>query len=411
VSVVTERPPAGWRGLVGGVRDHRRDLALAPRGVPLAWRNIWADKRRLMRSCSAIGFAVLLMLVQLGLRGAFLDSALEIVRDIDGDIVLASSTKFRVGRKDAFSRRHLYAARAVPGVATARPIYGEWMTSIWKNPEDHKGFAVRVLAFDPDQPVFLIPEINARLEQLKQPDAVMVDSRARRFLGRAAAGSETELSRRAVRVVGTFALGPDFTTDGTVVMSDRNFLKFFSDRGEGDLADVELGVIKLLPGHDVERVQADLRRALPGSMAVLTKPELVDLETEFQSTVSPVGPIFTLGTAIGFIVGMLISYQVLYTDLSDHRAQYATLKAMGYENGYLVRVVVAQSAFYALVGFVPAWILGILLFAVVGELALLPLTMTPALTMWSLTLTLGMCIVSGLVAVRRVASADPADVF
>jgi putative ABC transport system permease protein len=411
MSVVIDRAPAGWH-FPAGITGQSIRSAITAWGVPLAWRNICADKPRLARSCGAIGFAVLLMLVQLGLRGAFLDSALEIVRDIDGDIVLMSSAKSRVGRKDAFSRRQLYEAHAVPGVATARPIYGEWMNSIWKNPEDHKSYAVRVLAFDPDQPVFLIPEINARLEQLKQPDTVIVDSRARRFLGRATAGAETELSRRAVHVVGTFALGPDFTTDGTVVMSDRNFLKFFADpRRQGDLADVELGVIKVLPGHAVDDVEAALRRALPSSITVLSKPELLEFETGFQSTVSPVGPIFSLGTAIGFIVGMMISYQVLYTDLSDHRAQYATLKAMGYENGYLVRMVVAQSAFHALVAFAPAWLLGTLLFAVVGELALLPLRMTVGLSLLSLALTVAMCVLSGLVAVRRVVSADPAEVF
>ena len=108
---------------------------------------------------------------------------------------------------------------------------------------------------------------------------------------------------------------------------------------------------------------------------------------------------------------MMISYQVLYTDLSDHRAQYATLKAMGYEDGYLVRMVVAQSAFHALVAYLPAWFLGIFLFAVVGDLALLPLRMTVGLTVISLALTLAMCLLSGLVAVRRVVSADPAEVF
>src|SRR5579862_591255 len=115
--------------------------------VPLAWRNLMSNKRRLARSTAGIAFAVVLMLIELGFRNAFLDSALEVIRHIDGDIVMVSATKYRTGRKDSFSRRYLYAARAGLGVASVRPIYAN--VSSWKNPEDRKNYAVNVLAFDP----------------------------------------------------------------------------------------------------------------------------------------------------------------------------------------------------------------------------------------------------------------------
>jgi putative ABC transport system permease protein len=381
--------------------------------VPLAWRNILADKRRLLRSTSGIAFAVLLMLLQLGFRGAFLDSALEVIHNIDGDIFLTSSTKFRFGRKDPFSRRQLYAARAVDGVASARPIYAEWTISLWKNPQTLKTYNAQVLAFDPDQPVFLFPEIRKHLFELRQSDTALFDQRARRFLGLADAGTVTELSRREIRIIGSFALGPDFTTDGTLITSDRTFLKFFAPHrlAEGELADMEFGVIKIRPGYKVEDVQRALKQVLPPGVAVLTKGELLALETAFQNSVSPVGPIFTLGTAIGFIVGMMISYQILYTDLSDQLPQYATLKAMGYENAYLVRVVLEQASFYALVGFLPAWLLAVCLYYLVGEIALLPLRMTIGIVAGTFVLTVGMCVLSGVLAVKRVLAADPAEVF
>jgi len=382
-------------------------------GVPLAWRNMLANKRRLLRSTSGIAFAALLMMVQLGFRGAFLDSALAVIQGIDGDIVLISSTKFRFGRKDPFSRRQLYAARAVDGVQSARPIYGEWMNSIWKNPQTRKTYNAQVLAFDPDEPVFTFPEVQKHLEGLRQPDTALSDQRARRFFGVASAGTVTELTRREIRIIGNFALGPDFTTDGTLITSDRTFLKFFARHplAAGELADVEFGVIKVRAGYQVEDVQRALKQALPASIAVLAKPELLALETKFQNSVSPVGPIFMLGVAIGFVVGIMISYQILYTDLLDQLPQYATLKAMGYENSYLVRVVLEQASFYALVGFLPAWLLGICLYSLIGEVALLPLRMTFGIVVATLSLTLGMCILSALLAVRRVLAADPAEVF
>jgi putative ABC transport system permease protein len=404
-----------WIGRVAGAARERRACVFCWPGttVPLAWRNMLADKRRLLRSTGGIAFAVLLMLMQLGFRGAFIDSALEVIYSIDGDIFLTSSTKFRFGRKDPFSRRQLYAARAVEGVASARPIYAEWINSFWKNPQTLKTYAVQVLAFDPDQPVFLFPIVREHLGDLRQPDTALFDQRARQFEGFAPAGTVTELSRREIRIVGTFALGPDFTTDGTVITSDRTFLKIFSTHnlGERQLADVEIGVIKVRPGYTIKGVQRALRQALPASVVVLTKAELCDVEMAFQSSVSPVGPIFMLGTAIGFMVGMMISYQILYTDLSDQRLQYATLKAMGYGNAYLVRVVLQQSGFYALAGFLPACLLGACLYQLIGGLALLPLRMTFGIVAGTLALTAAMCLLSGVLAARGVLDADPAEVF
>jgi putative ABC transport system permease protein len=381
--------------------------------VPLAWRNILADKRRLLRSTSGIALAALLVLVQLGLRGAFVDSSLEVIRKIDGDLFLTSTTKFRFGRKDSFSRRQIYAARAVEGVETARPIYGEWNKSLWKNPQTGKTYNVQVLAFDPDQPVFLFPEVGRHLQELRQPDTALFDQRARRFEGVAPPGTVTELQRRAIRVVGTFSLGPDFITDGTVITSDRTFLKFFADHSlePGDLADVEVGVIKVRPGYAVADVQRALRQALPESIAVRTKAEQLALEMAFQNNVSPAGPVFLLGTAIGFIVGLMISYQILYTDLSDQMPQYATLKAMGYSNAYLVRVVLEQACFYAIAAFLPAWALAAILYRLIAEIALLPMHMSIGIVTGSLVLTLGMCTLSGILVVRRVLAADPAEVF
>ena len=410
-----------WRGrgvLIGRISNATRDiLSLRPNipaaNVPLAWRNIMSDKRRLLRSTSGIMFAALLMLLQLGFRGAFLDSALQVIHQIDGDIFLTSSTKFRFGRKDPFSRRQLYAARAVAGVASARPIYAEWTISLWKNPQTHKTYNAQVLAFDPDQPVFLFTEVAQHLPELRQPDTALSDRRARRFYGFANAGTVTEMAHRDIRIIGSFSLGPDFTTDGTLIMSDRSFLKFFAAHvlAEGELADVEFGVVKVQPGHSIEDVQRNLKQALPNGVTVRTKQEQLTLEMAFQNSVSPVGPIFMLGTTIGFLVGMMISYQILYTDLSDQLPQYATLKAIGYGNAYLVRIVLTQASFYALCGFAPACIIGAFLYYLIGEIALLPLHMSTAIIFGTFALTVGMCLLSGALAVRRVLASDPAEVF
>jgi putative ABC transport system permease protein len=174
---------------------------------------------------------------------------------------------------------------------------------------------------------------------------------------------------------------------------------------------VEFGIVKLQPGADVTAVQRALAAALPSEVRVFSKPQLVAFETNFQADLSSAGPIFWMGTVVGFVVGMLISYQVIYTDLADQLPQYATLKGMGYGTGYLVRIVFEQAALSAIIAFVPAWLLCLLVYYVVGQLALLPLHMTLSLTLFSLALTLGMCLLAASLAIRRVVTADPAEVF
>jgi putative ABC transport system permease protein len=138
---------------------------------------------------------------------------------------------------------------------------------------------------------------------------------------------------------------------------------------------------------------------------------LIDKEEAYQATFSGVGPIFGVGVFIGFAVGMMIAYQILLNDIFDQLPQYATLKAMGYGNRYLVKVVLQQAMIYGIVGYVPAMLMCSILFKIVGDIVLLPMHMTPRIIAISLSLTLGMCIISALIAVRRVIQADPAELF
>jgi putative ABC transport system permease protein len=381
--------------------------------VPLAWHNVTFDRGRMVRAAGGIAFAIFLILTQLGFRQGFFDSATALIRSLDADLFVLSPQKIRFGTKAKFARAQLYQAAGIPGVASARPLYGEWRTGTWKNPQNLKTFPVQVLAFDPDEPIWLLPSTNQRLEALKQPDTVIVDRRGRRFLGEVEEGQWTELNRRRVLVIGTIDLGPDFTFDGTVIMSDRNFLKSFGGTPVGDpkLQLVELGVIKLEPGADIRRVKNDMGQILPGNVHVLTRAEFLDVEAAFQANIAPIGPIFGLGTLIGFIVGIMITYQILFADLSDQLPQYATLKAMGYGKAYIVGSVLQQSLFYGLIGFIPAWLLGILFYQAAAYATLLPITMTLDITLVSLGATLLMCVISGLVVIRRVLQADPAELF
>ena len=393
--IATAKRAAGWR----------------PAGfVPLAWRNLLANKPRLLRSSGGIGFAVLLMLTQLGFERAFFNASLEVIPLLDGEIFLQRASKYRFATKDPFRARDLESARAVAGVASAWPLYADWHHLFWRNPANGKDYLVRVFAFDPDQPVLSLPALSANLADLNGLDTAIVDRRSRRFLGMDPPPTAAELNGTQIKIIGSFALGPDFENDGTVVIGNRTFAKLMPGP-RGGSPDVELGVIKLTPGGDPVAVQRAITAAVPTEIAVLTKAQLLELERKFQAEVSSAGPIFVMGTLVGFIVGMLISYQIIYTDLAEQQPQYATMKAMGYRTGYLIRVVLEQALLSALTGWIPASLIAILLFRILGEIALLPLHMTVELAVVSFLLTLGMCLISAVLAVRRVISADPAGVF
>jgi DevC protein len=379
--------------------------------VPLARRNFVANGRRLARSLAGIGFAALLMMVELGLQSGFVESSLALLRRLDGELMLMSSAKYQFVNPEPFSRRQLYAARGVSGVASVRPFYVQ--RTSWKNPQDLKLTLVMVFAFDPEQPVLVFPEIDAHLDALRQPDTILADRRAREAVGHVSDGIETELARRKVTVVGTFSLGPDFFSDGNVIMSDRNFFKLFGigSADSAEFPDVEIGVVKVQPGFKVLDVQRALAAAMPENVAVRTKSDLIAMEAQFHDEVTAVGPLFWIGTLVGFAVGMLISYQILFSELSDQLSQYATLKAMGYQNRYLVKVVLEQAVLYALLGYIPAWLLAHVVFYIIGEMALMPMSVSFSLTAISLGLTVLMCVGSALIAVRRVIAADPAELF
>jgi putative ABC transport system permease protein len=368
---------------------------------------------RLAVSVGGIMLAVVLMLSQDGFRNALFDSQTHLIRRLNGELFIVGQLKYLIYVPEPFASRRIHQARGVQGVQSVRPLYVENVRSVWKNPHNGSRRAVRVLAFDPDEPVFDFPELPDHAEVLKDPDKVLFDRNSRDFFGRPETSSRAELAGRRVEVVGTFALGTDFLADGSVIMSDRNFLRFFPGRGSdaSRLDTVEIGIIRLEPGADPRTVQRRLRDVLQDDVVVLTRQELLDRELDYWHNNTAIGYVFTLGMVVGFVIGTMICYQILYTNVSNYLPQFATLKAMGFTRRFLVGVVLQQGVFLALLGFVPAvGVVGVLFWAVARATGLL-LDMTPLQVVFILALTVAMCLLSGGMAVRRVLIADPAEVF
>lgn len=391
--------------------------------TPLAWKNLTHDWRRLVVAIAGIGFAVLLMFTQVGFQNALFDSQAKLIDDLQGDIFLVSKAKFTLAAEKRFPITRLHQAQSVPGVAGAYPVYSELTTSVLRKIENgigNRGFPIRSIGFELGDPIFRVPSINNQLNRLRQPGTALIDkkSKKKKFVfprddDGSLAEQNLELANRRMRLVGTFELGTDFAHDGNLVMSADNFADYYPHRKRfGDpLSVIDIGVVHLQEGADLTTTRDILRQTLAKDVDVLTRAEFRAAEVGFWDESTPIGTIFLFGKIIGFIVGMVICYQVIYTDIADHMPEFATLKAMGYPSIYFVRLIVVEALLLAVIGFIPGTAVSRVLYGwLAGQTGLL-MTMTFDGLVFVLLATIAMCVVSGLLALRKLLAADPASLF
>lgn len=382
------------------------------RRTPLGWLQLSHQKGRLMVALAGIAFADVLIFMQLGFQNALYDSNTRLHRSINADIVLISPQARNFVNLSTFARRRLFQAKNIPGVQTAEPLYSNFAN--WKNPVTHKETAILVVGFNPNQPAFNLPEVNQQLDVIKLPDRHLFDRASRGTYEPAIAQLDqgktvtTELERRTIYLKGTFKVGASFATDGTLMTSDQNFLRLFPRR---QAETISAGLIKVQPGYDPDQVAAQLRAVLPEDVRVLTQPEFVQYEEHYWRVNTAIGFIFNLGVTMGFVVGVVIVYQVLSTDVNSHMAEYATFKAMGYRNTYLLSVVFEEAVILAILGFLPGVAVSMGLYHLTLNATNLPLYMTVIRAIQVLLLNVIMCALSGAIATRKLQATDPADIF
>ncbi len=380
--------------------------------IPLAWRQLTHDKTRLLVALAGIAFADILMFMQLGFRDALFESAVTFHKQLQGDVFLISTQSTALIAMRSFSSRRLYQTLSFDGVASAEPLFLD--TALWKNPQTQATRGMMVIGFNPERSLMTSPGLEGGMEKTKIPDIVLFDEASRAEFGPVAdlfnqgKTVETEVRSRRVRVGGLFTLGASFGADGNLITSDLNFLRIFPTRSK-NLIDV--GVVTLKPGVDPIATVAAMRQEFANDVKILTKEEFIDFERSYWEQGTSIGFIFTLGTAMGFIVGIVIVYQILYTDVSDHLPEYATLKAMGYSDWYLLGVVFQEAIILALLGYIPGGLVTFFLYNLTRNATSLPLYMTLARAVTVFILTLIMCLVSGAISVRKLQAADPADIF
>ncbi|MGF1603178.1 MAG: ABC transporter permease DevC [Thermosynechococcaceae cyanobacterium] len=400
---------------------------------PLAWAQLSHQKARLTVAITGVAFANILMFAQLGLRAVLFDGITLIHENLNGDLFLMSSFSQALGFQ-TFARIHLYQANAVPGVNSASSLYILGRVD-WINPEqlseqpdlafppdqdsskskEVKVFPdrVKILAFNPAQPAFALPEVNQQLEKLKEPGTILYDRLSQDALGpipdllKQEPNVITVMGNRRTRVTGLFTLGSTLFTKGHVIMGDGSYIDY---AGPDSLENVSVGLLSLDPGADLLQVQTQLQKTLPASVEVLTRAELIQKEVTYYES-DPSGVVLNFGAVMGFIVGVIVVYQVLYSDVIEHLPEYATLKAMGFADGALLRVVLQEAMILAVLGFVPGCIASVGVYSLLSSLTKIPLSLRPDVMLQVFVLTVIMCMAAGGIATQKLRQADPADVF
>ncbi|MFM7312041.1 MAG: ABC transporter permease DevC [Cyanobium sp.] len=382
------------------------------RRIPLAWLLLSRQPARLAVALAGIVFAGILMFMQLGFRDGLFDASVTIHRQFDTDLVLISPRTMSSIAMAGFPQRRLVQAMADPAVAGITPVH--WNLMLWRNPQTRLTRSILTLGFEPGDPLFTDPALKERARALTQVGRVLFDEQSRPEFGPVAAlfrqGGivETEVAGTRVRVAGLVSLGPSFGADGNMLTSRETFLKLLPSTPPGS---IELGLIRLEPGSDPAAVIGRLRASLPPDVRVLTKKGFEEFEKDYWRSSTAIGFIFTLGAAMGFVVGCVIVYQILYSDVSDHLPEYATLMAMGYPLRTLLGVVAREGFLLALLGFLPAWIAGQGLYALVRSGTKLPVFMSSGRSLVVFVMILTMCMGSAALAMRKLADADPAEIF
>jgi putative ABC transport system permease protein len=380
----------------------------------LALRQLLHEKRRLTAAAAGVAFAVILMLVQIGFYYAMIDSATNVHRSLAAEVVIVPEEFEYYGSEHDFDRARLVQALGVPGVRDVLPVY--LTIGTFKNVDNGLTRSIICLAIDPGRETLNLAAVREQQDRLKLGGHALFDRKSMAvYFGDVPGKIAAEGSFRSVvfdetvMIDGLFDLGTSIVAFGTVLMGTQTY---FALNPEADPKRVNIGLVQIEPGQDpVEMRRLISERLGGGDVRVMTRDEFVQSEIDYWNNTAAIGFLFIMGAFMGFLVGAVIVYQILYTNVSNHLPEYATLKAMGYPHFYFVRLVLKQSVYLSLIGFIPGALVSHALYVMTAMETGYTMSLTPEKLGGILAATILMCFIAGLFAIRRLKQADPAELF
>lgn len=380
--------------------------------LPIGWLQLLHNRMRLLAALAGVAFANILIFMQLGFLGALSVSTQLPYQIFDADVLIYSPETNTLGDAKTIPRQRMYQALSVPGTASATPVYVG--TVEWER-ENGGTSSLRVFGVDPDVLPLRGGDITEMRQRLRLLDVALLDRKTRgvpqSLIERISGGEpqSIEVAGRTLTVEGLFTVGAGFDADGYMLVSDQTFLHMFPERVAGAPNYI---FVKTEQSLSAPQLAQRLRAELPSIDATAnTLRAAAEADQSYQLTERPIGVVFGFGVAIGIMVGIIIVYQVLSTDVADHLGEYATFKAIGYPQSFFLGIVFEEAIILALLGFVPGTLISLGLYTAASSATGLPIEMDFLRPFLVLGGTIAMCTISGAIATRRLAAADPADLF
>ncbi|MDZ4094923.1 MAG: FtsX-like permease family protein [Paracoccaceae bacterium] len=379
--------------------------------LPIGWLQLTHSRTRFSAALAGVAFANVLVFVQLGIMNSMATATLTPYGFFQADIMISASDANSMTEGGNVARQWLFQALADPEVTAGTGLFVANVN--WARTD--KTLGLTTYGIDPTQPGFLSPEMAAKATTLQLKDAGILDRFSRGLPQDEAAAIRPqtprsfEVSGTTLTLYDTFAGGGGFGGDGYMMVSDQTFLTLFAARRSAAPDHI---LLQLAPGANADLVAARLRDLISDkSLRIRSFAQAAAEELRYQQTKRPTGIIFGFGVIIGVLVGIVIVYQVLSTDVADHLSEYATFKAMGYGQRFFLSIVFEEALILGVLGFLPGFAVARLLLAGMARATTLPLAMTSGMALTVFIGTVLACSLSGAIATRRLAAADPADLF
>lgn len=379
--------------------------------LPIGWLQLTHSRPRFAAALAGVAFANVLVFVQLGIMNSMATATLKPYGFFNADIMISSGDANSMTEGGNVARQWLLQALADPQVASGTGLFIG--TVSWQR--QTKTLGLTTYGLDPTNGDFFAPAIAAKTGVLQLPGAGLLD-RFSRGLPKDEAASirpqtplSFEVSGETLTLFETFAGGGGFGGDGYMMVSDQTFLRLFGNRTSAAPDHI---LLRLTPGADPDTVAKRLAGLISEkTLRVRSFAAAAQEDLTYQQTKRPTGIIFGFGVIIGILVGIVIVYQVLSTDVSDHMREYATFKAMGYSHRFFLGIVLEEALILGVLGFIPGIIVGTAILTGMAAATTLPLQMTLGMAVAVFAGTVVACTLSGAIATRRLVRADPADLF